>query len=696
MRDSDRDAGDAALLDALFGAAPRAWYVLDEDLRLVNLNPAARALHCMPGAEARGKRLADLAPGFPAADLTDLAAEVLATGVAVTDRLIRGRIGGDGSAAIALSVTLYRLDSGGPGADAGPGRAIGVAAAVEDITARQAAADRLAIYHDAQQTIGSTLDIAPTAQELADVTVPQFADATTVDILDETWRAGPAHLGAVSPDHPLRRAAYRTRHGHELPVSVGRLNTFVFPTPFTQSLADIRPRLITRLRYDEPWLAADPAFGERLRTAGVHSLIVVPLVVHDALLGLAAYYRYERPEPFDEDDLELAQRLTDRAAFSIDKARSYARERTIATALQRYLLPQQPPSVSAVDAAHLYIPGGAGSDWYDVIPLSGARVALVVGDLAGRGIEAAATMGQLRTSLRTLAALDLPPDELLERLDDTAQRLAQDNAAAAPGTAVAPSEFLASCLVLVYDPVSRRCTGARAGHPPPLVIGPGGETVRFDVPAGPHLGVGDAGYEAATVELAEGSVLALYTDGLVSGRGRDTSLDRLHLLLSQPGRSLQDLCDSAVYTLVPQRPDDDAVLLLARTHHLTEDNVAVWTFPDDLAVVSDARRLAERQLTAWGLDDLVYSTQIIVSELVTNAIRYGKGSVQLRMIRDRSLICEVSDHTNTAPHLRQARSTDEGGRGLFIVMQLSTHWGTRYLREGKTIWSEQPLPGPDE
>ncbi|MCX5209894.1 SpoIIE family protein phosphatase [Kitasatospora sp. NBC_00240] len=692
MRDSDRDEGEAALLAALFGGAPRCWYVLDRELRLVQLNRAARTLRCLPGEEAVGRRLTDFVPGFPAAEMTGLAAEVLATGATLTGRLVRGHPAAAPDRAQVLSLTLYRLEDGVSGEQGEP---LGVAVAVEDVTARESAAERLAVLHRAHRTIGSTLDIATTAQELADVTVPRFADATTVDVLDEAWRAGPAHEGPVSPDHPLRRAAYRTRHGGELPVRIGRLNTFPFPTPFTQSLADIRPRLVSRLDYGERWLETDPVTTERWRTAGVHSLIAVPLVVHDTVLGLAAYYRYERPDPFDEDDLELARELTARAALSLDKARSYARERTVATALQRYLLPQQPPSVSAVDAAHLYMAGGAGSDWYDVIQLSGARVALVVGDLAGRGVEAAATMGQLRTAVRTLAALDLPPDELLERLDTTTVRLARDSAVT-PGSGDPGSEMIASCLVLTYDPVSRRCTAARAGHPQPLVLDPSGKVLPFEVPGGPHLGVGGAGFESASVELPAGSVLALYTNGLVTDRGRDSdaSLERLHQVLARPGRSLQELCDAAVYTLVPERPGDDAVLLLARTHHLAEGNVAAWTFPDDLAVVSHARELAERQLVAWGLDDLVYSTQLIVSELVTNAIRYGKGAVQLRLIRDRTLICEVSDRTNTAPHLRQAGSTDEGGRGLFIVMQLSAQWGTRYLREGKTIWAEQPLPGP--
>ncbi|MFC9324550.1 SpoIIE family protein phosphatase [Kitasatospora sp. NPDC057015] len=696
MRDSDREAGVTALLRAVFGGAPRRWYVLDRDLRLVRLNRRARAAPSFPGEEALGKRLGDVAPGYPAEEITALAGEVLATGVTVKGRLVRGRPASRTGRTRIYAVSVYRLEDLPAPEDGTPARPaaggpLGVALTVEDVTDREAAAERLAVLHDAHQSIGSTFDIAATAQELADVAVPRFADAMTVDLLDETWRAGHTHQGPVSPDHPLRRAAYRLLRGGTLPVPVGRLKTFRFPTPFTQSLADSRPRLITRLRPDAPWLEADPAFGERLRTAGVHSMMIIPIMVQDDVLGLAAYYRYDRPEPFDEDDQDLARQLTDRAALSIDKARSYARERTVAAALQRYLLPQQPPSVSAVDAAHLYIAGGAGSDWYDVIPLSGTRVALVVGDVAGRGVEAAATMGQLRTAVRTLAVLDLAPDELLERLDPIAGRLAQDGALAVPDAA---SEFLASCLVVIYDPVTRRCTAARAGHPEPLITGPSGEEIPFEVPAGPHLGIGGAGFESAGVELPEGSVIALYTDGLVSGRDRDTdtSLGRLRQVIAQPGRTLRELCDAAVYVLVPERPGDDAVLLLARTHHLGEENIAVWTFPDDLAVVSSARRLAERQLVAWGLDDLVYSTQLIVSELVTNAIRYGKGSVQLRMIRDRNLICEVSDHTTTAPHLRQARSTDEGGRGLFIVMQLSTHWGTRYLREGKTIWSEQPLP----
>lgn len=346
MRDSDPGADHTALLQELFGAAPRAWYVLDADMRVITLNRSAAALHCLPGQDALGRRLADVAPGFPADEITELAAEVLATGARVTNRMIRGGVGPrtderrDDGPVVVLTLTLYRLEAG-TGTQAGRSRAVAVS--VEDITEQAASADRLAILHTAQQTIGSTLDIAATAQELVDVTVPRFADASTVDVLDETWRAGPEHHGGVSPDHPLRRAAYRTRSGGELPVYVGRLNTFGYSTPFSQSLADIRPRLITALREDEPWLAANPAFGALLRSYGVHSLMVVPMAVHDAVLGLTVHYRNARAEPFDEADLDLAERLADRTALSIDKARSYARERTVATALQRYLLPRQPP-----------------------------------------------------------------------------------------------------------------------------------------------------------------------------------------------------------------------------------------------------------------------------------------------------------------------------------------------------------------
>jgi hypothetical protein len=292
--------------------------------------------------------------------------------------------------------------------------------------------------------------------------------------------------------------------------------------------------------------------------------------------------------------------------------------------------------------------------------LSGSRVALTVGEVTGSGIEAAAAMGQLRT---TLAVRDLPPEELLACLDDVATTLSPDSR----------EPVTASCLYLVFDPVTRVCTAASAGQGAPAIVGPLGEPVAFEPPAGPLLGTCRGGYEAARVGLPDGSLLALYTDGLV--RSAANARQSLHRVLGQPDRSLYQLADDAVYALLRRRGEDDAVMLLARTCGLDDSRLAEWTLPHDPAVVGTARRLAGHQLSVWTLDELAFTTELIVSELVTNAIRYGRPPIRLRMIRDRDLLCEVADGSSTAPHLRHARAGDEGGRGLDIVAQLAARWG---------------------
>lgn len=156
--------------------------------------------------------------------------------------------------------------------------------------------------------------------------------------------------------------------------------------------------------------------------------------------------------------------------------------------------------------------------------------------------------------------------------------------------------------------------------------------------------------------------------------------------------NLEDACDNVLQALLPQHPTDDVALLLARTRALDADQVAVWDLPADPAVVATARQCATKQLTRWGLDEVAFVTELVVSELVTNAIRYGGDPIQLRLIRDRTLICEVSDASSTSPHLRRARTFDEGGRGLLLVAQLTDRWGSRTTDAGKTIWAEQMLP----
>jgi serine phosphatase RsbU (regulator of sigma subunit)/anti-sigma regulatory factor (Ser/Thr protein kinase) len=426
---------------------------------------------------------------------------------------------------------------------------------------------------------------------------------------------------------------------------------------------------------------------------------VVPLRARGTTLGLALFLRHRTPDAFDDDDLLLAEEIAARAAVCIDNARRYSRERTTALTLQRSMLPQRMPDQAAVQVASRYLPAGSqagvGGDWFDVIPLSGARVALVVGDVVGHGVHASATMGRLRTAVRTLADVDLSPDELLTHLDDLVIRLHLEEGpkpADEPGRPA--GEIGATCLYAVYDPVSRRCTFARAGHPLPAVVYPDGRIEFPELPAGPALGLGGMPFEAAELELPEGTLLALYTDGLVGSAGHDVDagLALLARALTRPARSLEETCDNVLYSLLPDRPADDIALLVARTRALDASHVATWELPPDPAVVAEARKEGAEQLERWGLGELVFTTELVVSELVTNAIRYASGPIQLRLIRDATLICEVSDTSSTAPHLRRARTFDEGGRGLLLVAALTQRWGTRQTEAGKTIWAEQALP----
>jgi anti-sigma regulatory factor (Ser/Thr protein kinase) len=361
-----------------------------------------------------------------------------------------------------------------------------------------------------------------------------------------------------------------------------------------------------------------------------------------------------------------------------------------------------------VEVACRFLPAatqlGVGGDWYDIIPLSGARVALVVGDVVGHGIHAA-TMGRLRTAVRTLADIDLPPDELLTHLDDVVIRLsAEVSSKVSAQTDTEPAgDIGATCLYAVYDCVAGRCTLARAGHVLPVVMTRDGTADIVELPTGPPLGLGDLPFEAAEIDLPEGSLIALYTDGLIEALDHDieAGLTRLCHAPAQSSTSLEATCDTVLEALLPtDRPHDDVALLLARTHTLGDRQVSTWALDADPAEVARARASVSEHLTTWGLEELDFTTELVVSELVTNAIRYGRPPVQLRLIQlrlihDRTLMCEVADAGSTTPHLRRARVFDEGGRGLFLVAQLTEHWGTRHARHGKTVWAECALPAPE-
>jgi anti-sigma regulatory factor (Ser/Thr protein kinase) len=314
-----------------------------------------------------------------------------------------------------------------------------------------------------------------------------------------------------------------------------------------------------------------------------------------------------------------------------------------------------------------------------------------MGDVVGHGLHAAATMGRLRTAVHNFSSLDLPPDELLGHLDELVSRIDQDAVAAGDDTAVAG----VTCLYAVYDSVSRACAVARAGHPTPALARPDGTVEFLDVPAGLPLGIGGLPFESTEVRLPEGSSLVLFTDGLVERRDQDidTGLQRLHETLEQAGRSPEETCDAVLDALLPDVQSDDIALLVARTQVLGAERVAEWEVDSDPAAVRGVRAAVAEHLAEWGLEELVDTTELILSELITNAVRHGAGPINVRLLHDRTLFCEVFDHSSTSPHLRYAATMDEGGRGLFLVAQFAERWGTRYTEDGKVIWAEQTAPG---
>ncbi|MEV8567295.1 SpoIIE family protein phosphatase [Streptomyces sp. NPDC051322] len=584
---------------------------------------------------------------------------------------------------------------------AGEVYAVGMAAF--DSSEQHWARQRLAVLDEASVSIGRSLDLGRTAQELAELIIPRFADFASVDLLEAVMRGEEPAPGSPDATVVMRRAAHlSTEQGTpEAVIGLGYTDAYPPYSPPARALHSGKAVLSGSGDPDfDEWIASAPARAEKMRGSVVTSMMAVPLIARGTTLGVAVLLR-TRPDTFTQDDFALAKELASRAALCVDNARRYTRERTTALALQQSLLPHGPSWQPAVDVACHYLPtdaqAGVGGDWFDIIPLSGARVGLVVGDVVGHGIQASATMGRLRTAVQTLADVDLPPDELLAHLDDLVLRLGGDDDAD-DDNRTSTGEIGATCLYAVYDPVSRMLSVAGAGHPPPVLLLPDGTTQVVDVSVGPVLGVGGLPFETTELELPEGSLVALFTDGLVEAidRDPDRGIARLRQALAASHSTLDARCDQVLSTLLPAHPRDDVALVLARTKAMDSDHIRVWDLAADFAGVAEARRLALAQLDAWGLTEAGFVTELVVSELVTNAIRYGTQPIQLRLIYHRTLICEVSDGNSTSPHLRRARIFDEGGRGLLLVAQLTTRWGTRHTVSGKTIWTEQaltPLPG---
>ncbi|WUF59824.1 SpoIIE family protein phosphatase [Streptomyces decoyicus] len=684
------------MLEPFLAHAPVGMAVLDTGLRYVWVNDVLERL--VPLDRRLGKRVTEVLPKLEAEAFEERMQRVLKSGAPVLDYEFRSPTYADPHQERAYSASFFVLEDP-------RGRRIGVWYMVIDVTERWRAQERLALLNDASVRIGSTLDVTRTAQELADVAVPALADFVAVDLLDSVLRGAEPVPGPVDNTPTMRRSGQQSVHEGcpEAGLAVGEAVQRSPSSPIARCLLKGESLVEPVLDFaTSSWVTEDPVRAAVIRAFGFRSVMVAPVKARGITLGAATFFRSRRLGPFVADDVQLAEELVARAAVCVDNARRFTRERTAARVMQQNLLPHELTGGSALEVASWYFPAdapsGVGGDWFDVIPLSGARVALVVGDVVGHGINAAATMGRLRTAVRTLANLDLPPDELLARLDDLVIGLVKTHRTDPPADAGNPSvasTFMgATCLYAVYDPVSRRCSMARASHLPPLIVGPDGAVECPDVPAGPPLGLGTLPFESVELELAEGSLIALYTNGLIETCDRDigVGLSRLSGALAEPGQTLKEVGGNVVKALMTGPPSDDAALLLARTHALDTHQVASWDLSTDPAVVGSARALAGQQLSEWGLDELLFTTELIVSELVTNAIRHGTGPITLRLIRQDALICEVSDASSTSPRLRHARTTDEGGRGLFIVAQLTSRWGTRYTPIGKIIWTEQSMP----
>jgi PAS domain S-box-containing protein len=675
--------GAGSFEEALFQQAGAGLEVYDRNLRVLRANPAVLRMRGLSAGQVIGLDLRELDSGIPVSPVMD---EVLKTSATVSDSPVVASPESGAGRRREYAVTGYPLLDGD--------RPIGAAAMIHDVTDRVRSRQGLELLNTARARIGTTLDPLRTAQELADTAVPGFANAVAVDLL-ESVLTGDAPLGPVSARLPMRRAGFSAREGAYGAYPVGSASYYGFPTPYTQALADLQPRLVEAVPPAGQWLIHDRARAEFIARLGVHSLIVTPLTVHGLVLGLVAFYRdRSRPEPFDEEDVSLAMRLTAVAALCIDNARRFTREHTIATTLQRSLLPRMPPHVAAVDSSQCFVPDRYGAHWFDVLPLSSCRVGLILGYVHGEDLQASVTMGRLRTAASTLASMDLPPDELMAHLDDAAQNLAREQEADPASLHRRRAPFNASCLYMTYDPVTLQCQAVSAGHDAPLVTSPEGAVSQLEVPRGAPLGQG-APYEMHTVRLREGSLLCLYSDSL-TGRYPTEAQERLSRLrdaMANTSATPGEICDTIAYKLLRDMPQDGIALLVARLRRIRPDCVASWTFPAEPVSVGAARRAAGEQLAEWVLQDQIPTTALIVSELATNVIQHAVGSIGLRLILDRTLTVEVFDDADTAPHLRHARLQDESGRGLFLVASLSQHWGTRYGETGKTVWAEQDVSG---
>ncbi|WP_242614286.1 SpoIIE family protein phosphatase [Actinomadura roseirufa] len=553
---------------------------------------------------------------------------------------------------------------------------------------------RRALLDDPITRFGASLDLDQSARGLVDVIVPHFCTAASVLVLESLVAADEVH--AESGSAVLRRIAVTSDDGNPMWTAtfpVGEVLVFPEGTPYREVMETARPVHLPHIELDA---ASDIARLWRRGPAGELltgvSMVLLPMIARDTLLGFIACTRVPGFRKFDAYDVEIGMEFAARAAIVIDNARLFSRERATALALQRSLLPNRLSAPSSVEVRHRYLPGSklveVGGDWYESIALPGARVALIVGDVAGHGVRAAVTMGRLRTALHTLANLELPPADALHVMHELMIELGEQE------------PHFATCVYAVYDATTGTIEIASAGHLPPLLAGPGGDNEFLQVPPAPPLGVaGGAAIESREFTVEDGSVFVIYTDGLVENRGRDIDdgLARLQDVFG-PGsvdRPMEELAKATLAGVYADHHRDDIAVLIARLRRLPDDRCASWILPAEPAAVRRARGLVRTRLEEWGLEDLTYTTELLASELITNALRYAPGPIELRLLFERTLVCEVLDRSAALPRLRHAEDDDENGRGLLVVSQLAHRWGSRRTAAGKVVWCEQTVPGVD-
>ncbi|MFD9462200.1 SpoIIE family protein phosphatase [Streptomyces sp. NPDC060027] len=663
----------------------------DDDVSFERIAPGF-ALHTdFPGAEELARRLPEILPSMSVGESARIVSQVLELGYPVLEFSQNDRVPVTPDWGVPRRAErMARRERAARAAVSGVPLARGVADEAEDLE-YVAVRERLEFLNEVSGRIGTSLDLSQTILEVSRAVVPRFTDVAGT-YLREQVVAGEGFPDGV-PDTTTMWHRVALEHTDEPGrwddvVPVGEAMPFPAHTPFFQCMTTGEPVLVPRISEQMGHMIAAQFEKRDIRPLITHrSMLVVPLKARNVVLGFMILLRHPERVEFNDMDRVTGAELAARAGLVLDNARMYTYQESVAETLQDSMLPTIAPRMAGCDIATRYLPGTllgrVGGDWFDSVKLPGSRTALVVGDVMGHGLNSAAMMGQLRTAVQTMAALDLPPAQLLRNLDDLAQRLG-DN-------------YLATCLYAVYDPIGGELHIANAGHiPPVLVRAEDGRSELLELPTGAPIGVGGVPFEAVRVPVASGDRLVMCTDGLVEVRGEDIGVGLATLCESaaHPAASMDQACDTIIRALNTRGGrKDDVALLMARLNGIEPEDVAVWRLALDPIEAGRARAVVREQLREWGLTGLADNAELMVGELVTNAVRHAHSRrIELRLVRGDTLLCEVDDDDQTLPTLLSAGPGDEFGRGLRLVSALSREWGASRTGAGKTVWFELTLP----